>query len=184
MGHKFRIFARLFPYLRPYTGELVLSTLCMLGVAAMTALSALIIKNVLDDVFLKGDRRMLLLIPLAILVIYLVKGIFRYFRVYLMSRTGVNIVQDIRNDLYEHLHRLSLSYFTDTPTGVLMSRVTYDVSMVQTALTEAIVGVFRDFFMIVGLAGVVFYRNATLGLLAMVGLPLAYYPLVVFGKRM
>jgi len=184
MRREFRTFSRLIHYLRPYTGELVLSTLSMLGVAAMTALSALIIKNILDDVFLKGDRRMLVLIPLAILLIYLVKGIFRYFRVYLMSRAGVKIVQDIRNDLYEHLHRLSLSYFTDTPTGVLMSRVTYDVSMVQTALTEAIVGVFRDFFMIVGLAGVVFYRNASLGLVAIVGLPLAYYPLVVFGKRM
>ncbi len=179
-----RTFFRLFHYLKPYTSQLILSTFCMLGVAAMTALSALIIKNVLDDVFLKGDRRMLVLIPLAILVIYLLKGIFRYFRVYLMSRAGVQIVQDIRNDLYEHLHRLSMSFFTDTPTGVLMSRVTYDVSLVQTAMTEAIVGVFRDFFMILGLAGVVFYRNPQLGFLAIVALPVAFYPLAAYGKRM
>jgi subfamily B ATP-binding cassette protein MsbA len=150
----------------------------------MAALSALIIKNVLDDVFLKGDRRMLVLVPLGILLIYLFKGFFRFVRVYVMSRAGLMMVQDIRNDLYRHLQRLSLSFYTDTPTGVLMSRVTYDVTMVQNAVTEALVGIFRDVFMIVGLACVVFYRNAQLGLLAMVGLPIAYYPLVAFGRRM
>jgi len=171
-------------YTRPYMGQLLISTMAMIGVAATAALSALIIKNVLDDVFLKGDRRMLVLVPLAILVIYLFKGFFRYARVYLMSRAGLNMVQDIRNDLYKHLHRLSMSFFTDTPTGVLMSRVTYDVTMVQNAVTEALVGVFRDVFMIIGLAGVVLYRNALLGLLAIIGLPVAYYPLVAFGRRM
>jgi len=184
MRHAIRIYGRLLRYIRPYTGQLIISTIAMMGVAAMTALSALIIKNILDDVFLKGDRRMLMLIPLAILVIYLLKGIFRYVRVYLMSRAGVKMVQDIRNDLYRHLHRMSLSFFTDTPTGVLMSRVTYDVSLVQTAITEALVGVFRDAFTIAALACVVFYRNAQLGLLAIVGLPIAFYPLVAFGRRM
>jgi len=184
MRHEIRIFGRLLRYIKPYMGQMIIATLAMVGVAATTALSALIIKNVLDDVFLAGDRKMLVLIPLAILVIYLFKGIFRYVRVYLMSRAGVKMVQDIRNALYEHLHRLSLSFFTDTPTGVLMSRVTFDVNLVQTAITEALVGVFRDAFMVVGLACVVFYRNAQLGLLAVVGLPVAFYPLVAFGRRM
>ena len=184
MRHEIRIFARLLRYIRPYMGQMVVATFAMVGVAAMTALSALIIKNILDDVFLEGDRKMLMLIPLVILMIYVLKGIFRYVRVYLMSRAGVKMVQDIRNDLYRHLQQLSLSFFTDTPTGVLMSRVTYDVGLVQTAITEALIGVFRDAFMIVGLACVVFYRNAQLGLLAIVGLPIAFYPLVAFGRRM
>ena len=184
MRHEIRIFARLLRYIRPYMGQMVVATFAMVGVAAMTALSALIIKNILDDVFLEGDRKMLMLIPLVILMIYVLKGIFRYVRVYLMSRAGVKMVQDIRNDLYRHLQQLSLSFFTDTPTGVLMSRVTYDVGLVQTAITEALVGVFRDAFMIVGLACVVFYRNAQLGLLAIIGLPIAFYPLVAFGRRM
>ena len=184
MRHEIRIFARLLRYIRPYMGQMVVATFAMVGVAAMTALSALIIKNILDDVFLEGDRKMLMLIPLVILMIYVLKGIFRYVRVYLMSRAGVKMVQDIRNDLYRHLQQLSLSFFTDTPTGVLMSRVTYDVGLVQTAITEALIGVFRDAFMIVGLACVVFYRNAQLGLLAIIGLPIAFYPLVAFGRRM
>lgn len=184
MNHSYRMYLRILRYARPYTDKLIISTLAMIGVAAMTALSALLIKNVLDDVFIAGDRLMLVLIPVAIIVIYIFKGIFRYVRTYVMSWAGLRMVQDIRDELYEHMHRLSMSFFTETPTGVLMSRVTYDVSMMQMAITEALVGVFRDVFTIIGLAFVVFYRNTQLGLLSMIGLPLAFYPLVRFGRLM
>jgi subfamily B ATP-binding cassette protein MsbA len=179
-----KVYGRLLRYVRPYLGKLIISALSMVGVAAMTALTALIIKNVLDDVFIAGDRRMLLLIPAAIMVIYIFKGFFRFVRTYVMSWVGLKIVQDIRNELYEHMHRLSMSFFTETPTGILMSRVTYDVSMMQRAITVALVGVFRDVFTIFALLGVVFYRNTELALISLVGFPLAYYPLVRFGRRM
>jgi subfamily B ATP-binding cassette protein MsbA len=184
MKDSFRLYLRLLRYVSPYKKQLVIATLAMIGVAAMTALSALIIKNVLDDVFIAGDRDLLLLIPIAIIAIYVFKGTFRYVRTYVMSRAGLKMVRDIRNELYEHMHSMSLSFFTETPTGVLMSRVTYDVNMMQMAITEALVGAFRDVFTILGLIIVVFYRNAQLGMLAMIGLPLAFYPLVKFGKRM
>lgn len=184
MNPSLRMYLRLLGYVRPYKGKLIISTLAMIGVAAMTALSALIIKNVLDDVFIAGDRQLLLLIPAVIIAIYILKGIFRYVRTYVMSWAGLRMVQDIRNELYEHMHRMSLSFFTETPTGVLMSRVTYDVNMMQNAVTEALVGAFRDVFTILGLAIVVFYRNAQLGMIALVGFPLAFYPLVRFGRKM
>lgn len=179
-----KTYRRLLRYTRPYVGQLVVSALAMVGVSAMTALSALIIKNVLDDVFIAGDRKMLALVPLAILVIYLLKGIFRYVRTYVMNAAGIRIVRDIRNQLYRHLHSLSMDFFTETPTGSLMSRVTYDVSMIQGAITDALTGAVRDVFTILGLAAVVLYRNTTLGLVALVGMPIAFYPLVKFGQRM
>jgi subfamily B ATP-binding cassette protein MsbA len=184
MNPSFRMYLRLLGYVRPYKGKLIISTLAMIGVAAMTALSALIIKNVLDDVFIAGDRELLLLIPVAIIVIFLLKGMFRYVRTYVMSWAGLRMVQDIRNELYEHMHRMSMSFFTEMPTGVLMSRVTNDVNKMQMAISEALVGAFRDVFTILGLAIVVFYRNAQLGMIALVGFPLAFYPLVRFGRRM
>jgi subfamily B ATP-binding cassette protein MsbA len=179
-----KVYRRLLQYVRPYAGKLIISALAMLGVAAMTALSALLIKNILDDIFIRRDRQMLLMVPAAIIVIYLLKGIFRYVRTYLMSWVGLKVVQDIRNELYRHFHSLSMSFFTETPTGVLMSRVTYDVTLMQNAITEALVGAFRDVFTIVGLMVVVFYRNAELGFLAIIGLPISFYPLVRFGRTM
>jgi subfamily B ATP-binding cassette protein MsbA len=184
MKESLKIYKRLLRYVRPYKGKLFISVLAMIGVAAMTAAAALLIKNVLDDIFIAGDREKLLMVPAAIIVVYALKGFFRYVRTYLMSWTGLKIVQDIRNELYEHLHRLSMSFFTETPTGVLMSRVTFDVTMMQTAITEALVGAVRDLFTIVALTVVVFYRNAELGFLAIIGLPLSFYPLARFGRSM
>jgi len=179
-----KIYSRLLHYVRPYIWQLVLSAFAMIGVAATTALVALLIKNVLDDIFIKGDRQMLLMVPVGILVLYFFKGIFRYIRTYVMDKAGISIVKDIRNDLYEHLHRLSLSFFTETPTGVLMSRITFDVTMIQGAITNALTGAVRDVFTIAALAAVVIYRSPGLGMLALVGLPFAFFPIVWFGRRM
>jgi len=175
---------RILRYVKPYTGKLVIASIAMLGVAATTAASALLIKNILDDVFIRKDKQMLVLIPVAIILLYLFKGICRYFRTFLMSSAGIQMIRDIRNDLYAHLHNMSMSYFTRTPTGVLMARVTYDVSMIQGAVTDALTGVVRDIFTIAALAGVVMYRNSMLGIVALLGTPLAFYPLIHFGRKM
>lgn len=184
LGNTLHIYRRLLHYVKPYTGRLVIASVAMLGVAGTSAASALLIKNVLDDVFINKDRQLLLLIPAAIILVYLFRGVCRYVRAYFMASAGVRMVRDIRNDLYRHLHRLSMSYFTETPTGTLMSRVTYDVSMVQGAITEALTGAIRDVFTILALAGVVLYRSPVLGGIALLGAPLAFYPLVQFGRRM
>ncbi len=93
-------------------------------------------------------------------------------------------MRDIRNDLYAHYQRLSLSYYTDTPTGIMMSRVTNDVSQLQSAITNALTGAVRDVFTVIALAGVVIYRNPYLGIIALLSTPLAFYPMVQFGRRM
>ena len=184
LGNTLYIYKRLLRYVKPYIGRLVIASVAMLGVAGTSAVSALLIKNVLDDVFINKNKQLLLLIPAAIILVYLFRGVCRYIRAYLMASAGVRMVRDIRNDLYRHLHRLSMSYFTETPTGTLMSRVTYDVSMVQGAVTEALTGAIRDVFTILALAAVVLYRSPVLGGIALLGAPLAFYPLVQFGKRM
>ncbi len=184
LRHIAQIYRRLFKYVKPYIGQLVISSLAMIGVAGSTAAIALLMKNVLDDVFITQDRRMLVIVPAAIIIIYLMKGIFRYVRTYVMNAAGIRIIRDIRNDLYRHLHRLSMAYFTETPTGILMSRVTYDVSMIQSAITDALTGAVRDVFTLVALAGVVLYRNPTLGAIGLIGFPFAIYPMFRFGSIM
>ncbi len=184
LKHIAHIYGRLFKYVKPYIGQLVISALAMIGVAGTTAVIALLMKNVLDDVFITQDRRMLVLVPLAILVIYLIRGVCRYVRTYVMNAAGIRIIRDIRNDLYRHLHRLSMSYFTETPTGILMSRVTYDVSMIQSAITDALTGAVRDVVTIIALAGVALYRDFTLGAIGLIGFPFAIYPMFRFGSMM
>ena len=157
---------------------------CMLFVSAATSGSAFLVKPVLDDVFFKKDLIMLKLIPLAIVAIFMLKGLFDYGQAYLMSYVGQRIIADLREKIYNHLQSLSLSFFTRNPTGTLMSRITNDVSMVQGAVTDAVTGLLKDFFTIIGLVAVVFYRDWRLAIVALVVFPVAVYPIVKFGKKL
>jgi len=178
------IYKRLIRYLKSYWKRLVLAMICMWGVGGMTGASALLVKNVLDDVFINKDEKMLMLIPLAIIVIYIFKGIFYFFQSYLMFFVGQSVVKDIRDELYSHIQRQSMSFFAKNPTGTLMSRITYDVNMISSAVSDAFSSLLRDSFTIVVLLGVVIYRDWELALIALVVYPFALYPITTFGRKM
>jgi subfamily B ATP-binding cassette protein MsbA len=157
---------------------------CMIFVSAASAASAFLVKPVLDDVFFKKDLTMLKLIPLAIVALFILKGVFDYGQAYLMSFVGQRIITDLREKVYHHLHSLALPFFTKNPTGVLMSRIMNDVNLVQGAVTDAVTGLLKDIFTIIGLVFVIFYRDWRLALIALVVFPVAVYPIVKFGRKL
>jgi subfamily B ATP-binding cassette protein MsbA len=153
-------------------------------VGGTTSLMAFLVKPVLDDIFIEKKMARLAVLPFLIIVIYVIKGVFSYGQAYLMSFVGEKIVARLREDLYAHLQRLSLSYFDRAPTGLLMSRILNDVTLIQGAVSSAVTGVLKDAFTIVGLLGVIFYRDWQLACLAILVLPIAVYPIVKFGRKL
>jgi subfamily B ATP-binding cassette protein MsbA len=178
------LYRRLVKLVRPYWLKLGLAMICMLFVSLLTAGQAFLVKPALDDVFLKKDAQMLLLLPIAIILLFLLKGIFDYGQAYLMNYVGLRIVADMREKLYNHLQNLSLSFFTKTPTGILISRITNDVNLIQGSVSNVVTGLIKDAFTILGLTGVVFYRNWKLAIIAFIIFPLAILPIKEFGKRL
>jgi subfamily B ATP-binding cassette protein MsbA len=156
----------------------------MLGVAATTAASAYLIKPVLDDVFINKKAGMLKFLSIVVLLVFLIKGLSSWGHTYLMSYVGQSIVTRLRQQLYDHLQRLSLSFFDRIPTGLLMSRITNDVNLIQGAVSNAVTGLLKDFFSIIGLMVVIFYRDWKLALMAMLVLPVAFFPIVKFGRML
>jgi len=178
------VYKRLLQFLKPHWKKLAIAMFCMVMVGFLTSTVAYIIKPVLDDIFIKKDATKLTLLPLAVLIIYLGMGIFSYGQTYLMSLVGQLTVQSFRSMLYEHIHRLSLSYFDKTSTGLLMSRITNDVTIIQSSVSTTITGLLRDCFTIFFLVGVIFYRDWQLAIIAMLIFPIVVYPIVRFGKRL
>ena len=201
------LYRRLLELVKPYWVKLVLAMICMVFASLLTAAQAFLVKPAFDGVFLKregippfvkniiiqlhlGDlflkegMEMLLLLPIAIILLFLFKGIFDYGQAYLMNYVGLRIVADLREKLYNHLQNLSLSFFTKTPTGILISRITNDVNLIQGSVTNAITGLLKDAFTIFALTGVVFYRNWKLAIIAFIIFPLAIFPIKEFGKRL
>ena len=152
-------------------------------ISLSTAASAYLIKPAVDDVFFKNDTTMLIIIPVVVIFIYFLRGIGMYGQEYLMNYVGESIIRRLRNSLYNHIQDMSLSFFQEEKTGVLMSRITYDVYIIKAMVSTAVTGAIRDCFTIIGLTFVIFYQDWKMALIAFVVLPLAFFPVVEFGKR-
>jgi len=178
------IFKRILKLARPHIPKFLLAMLCMLAVGTTTSALAFLVKPALDEIFLNKNASMLKWIPIVIIAIYFIKGACNYGQTMLMSFIGQRVVTDLRGELYNHIQLQPLSFFTKNSTGILMSRITNDVNLIQGAVSEAVTSLFKDSFTLVGLIFVIFYRDWKLALIAMVVFPLTVYPIARFGEKM
>jgi subfamily B ATP-binding cassette protein MsbA len=160
-----------------------MAVLAMILVSMLEAGQAYMVKPLLDEIFVKHDRVMLNLLPLALIALILAKGFFAYNYSYLLSKVGQYVIQTVRFKMYSHLQDLQISFYQKTPTGELMSRIMSDVALLQGALSNTLIGVIKDFFQVIFLIALIFYQNWKLALVAMIFFPGAYYPIVAFGRR-
>lgn len=194
-------YRRLLQFVKPYWLRFSGSMVCMVFLALSTALVAYLIGPVVKTLFNPLEVGITLpdwvpgffkfeqaqafyLLPLAIVLVTLVKGLSFYGQAYLTGWVGQMIVNDLRNKLYQHIQSLSLSFFTRNPTGSLISRITYDITLIQGAVTRAVTAVLRDSFTVVALIGLAFYLDWKLSLIAFMVFPLAVIPIVKFGIRL
>ncbi len=179
-----RIFKRLLRLSKPHVPRFLIAMLCMLAVGVTTSGLAFLVKPALDGIFLAQDAAKLKWIPIIIIIIYLIKGACSYGQTILMNFIGQRVVTDLRSDLYNHIQKQSLSFFNKNSTGILMSRITNDVNLIQGAVSEAVTSLFKDSFTLIGLIFVIFYRDWKLALIAAVVFPLTIYPIAKFGEKM
>ncbi len=155
---------------------------CMMVVGASTSATAFLVKPTLDDVFVKQDIRMLKIIPIAVVIIYLLRGIANYCQIYLMDYVGHSIITSLRNILFSKIQDLPLSFFHKEKTGALMSRVINDVNIMKSMVSNAVTGALKDSFTIICLTIVIFYRDWKMAIFALIILPIAFFPIVKFGR--
>ena len=177
----YRIFQN---YIRKHNKKLFISFFCMIIVSATTAINAWMMQPVLDDIFIKKDEKLILIIPLVILLIAILKGFSSYFQSILMSFIGYKIVADLQNDMFRTLLKCDISYFSKTNSGTLISRFLADVGALSRGVHNVVINIIKDFFTLVFLIGVLFYHNSNLALISLFVFPLAIYPISRIGKRL
>ncbi len=178
-----KVYLRLLRYTKPYIRHIVGSVLCMLALSVISSAIAFLVKPAIDDVFIKKDFRMLVAIPVLIIIAYLGKGMADFGQSYLMGFVGNRIVTDLREAVYRHIQSLSMSFITNTSTGLLMSRISNDVGILQRAVSDSVKKVLRNFFLVIGLTFVAFYQNWQMASLIFLVLPLVSIPIVKFGRK-
>lgn len=159
------------------------SMVTMICFSGFTAAQAWILKPVIDEIFFNKNITYLAILPLGIVLIFLLKALSYYFYTFMLELVGQSIIRDMRLEVFRHINSQSLSFFHQYPTGNLISRVISDVSQMQSAVSNALVGCLRDSFQMIFLLGLVFYLNWHLAMFTFIIIPLAVVPIVTLGRR-
>ncbi len=179
-----RLYLRLLSYVKLYWPRFLGAAVAMLLVSGITALLAYLVKPFLDDVFFKKNLQMLYVLPPLLVALYTAKGGLSFFHTYQMHYIGLRIVTLLRDKLFRHLQAQPHAFFDQEATGVLMSRVVYDVLLLQDSVAKVITSLFKDVFTLVGLTAVIFYQDWQLAFIAILVFPIAAYIITRFGKRL
>lgn len=179
-----RLYLRLLGYLKPHGLRLVVAALAMVLVSGLTALLAYLVKPFLDTVFFEKNLAMLYLLPLILVALYAAKGGLSILHTYQMHAIALGVITRMREELLRHLLRQSQSFFDREATGVLMSRVVYDVLLLQDSVAKVVTSLVKDSFTLLGLTLVIFYQNWQLALVAILIFPPASYLILRFGQRL
>ena len=171
-------------HVRPYTRSIVLAMGCMVVLAATTATYAWLMEPILNEIFEKKDRTMLVLLPLAVIVLFLVKGAAGYGQAILMKYVGLRITTDMRIRLFSHLMPADLAFYHNTASGKLISHLTNDLKLVRIAGATALTGLIKEFLTLVFLVAVMFYQNWPMALIVSFVFPISVLPMIRIGRRM
>ena len=205
------LYLRLLRRAWPYRWRIALSFTCMLLVSVLNAVSIASLQPVFDGLFGRADR---LSLPPAIagllgdlparisayaqgnkigvltwvvgfvLVLFVVRALLSFVDVYQARWVAERIQADLREEIYSHIHSLSLSYFTRTPTGEIMARTINDTGQVGASVMDLFRNALREPFNVIGLVALMFAIDWQLALLSLIVFPAAFYPIVQFGRKM
>ena len=177
-------YRRLLRYLRPYVWPyFTIAMVCMAGYSATSGALPFLVQRVIDDVFAQKDKTSLFYLPFLIIGVFAFRGLVNFGDHYLTAYVGLRIINDVRDGLNRHLQFLSLSFFQRHPTGTLISRVTNDVSLVRSALTDSVASLIRDTTSLLALIVVAFLKDWVLATIAFVVFPASVLPITRMSKK-
>ena len=179
-----KTYLRLLPFLKPYLWPyFALGMVCMLGFGATDGAIPFLVQRVMDDVFAKKDEAVLAYLPWVIILVFTVRGLLHFGQSYLSDFVGLRIINDVRNLMHQHLQNLSVSFFHRHPTGTLVSRLSSDVTLLRSALTDALASFLRDSTSLVVLVSVAFYKDWVLASIAFFVFPASVLPVMRLSKN-
>ncbi|MDI6756649.1 MAG: ABC transporter ATP-binding protein [Endomicrobiia bacterium] len=176
--------ARLLKYVIPYKKRLILAAFCTALVSGLTGATMWLIKPVMDKVFIAKDTAMLVMILWLVPLIWFVRGLAFYGQAYLLQYVGQRVTKELRQELFAKLMALSHDFYHRNPSGKILSRMTNDLQIIQSALLRLPLNFVGDFLTTLVLIGIIFWLNFKFALIAFVVFPVVALPLVDFARRM
>jgi subfamily B ATP-binding cassette protein MsbA len=175
---------RLFRYLQPYRGRMVIAVIALLFGAATGLVFPWIMQNLVDAVLAQHNLAELNRITLVLLATFIVRSVFYYFQGYNLAYVGERIVVDLRRETYAQLHRLSLRFFADRRVGELISRLSSDVTLIRAALTNNVATVLSQGLTFIGSLALMLALNWRLTLFILLVAPFIAVSGAILGRQL
>ena len=179
-----KIYLRLLQYLRPYIPKTLMAVACMILATSASLYVPWIVRDVIDGVLVNKDKALLNVITIGIVVVFALRGFFVYGQSYLMAFISQKVVIDLREHLFRHFQRLSISYFDRSQTGKVLSYMTNDVGVLQGALAQNVIELASESLALVGSLIAMFYLHWQLALLTLITVPLVAEAMKIFGVKL
>jgi len=180
---KSNVLKRLFSTLRPHRKTLLGGVLAIVVVSLLDAYFTILSKRIIDEGIALQDKAAVLRFFMIYGAIVLVQAVGVFFFIYLVGVQGERVRYDLRKQLFNHLQDLSLSYFSKTPLGWIMSRVTSDTEKMAELLTWGVIDTAYAFVSIIVSAVFMFTINWQLALIVLFSLPVMIYAAFKFRLR-
>ena len=176
-GHVFR---RLLKYAAPYWWQFLICLLLVLGITLIEIYRPILTGKAIDLFSESADFSEIAGLSVQYIVVLVLGFVFNFLNTWILQLTGQTIIYNIRQEVFEHVHKLSMRFFDITPVGKIVTRVTNDVEALNEMYTQILVRLIKNIAKIVGLMVVMFLLNAKLALLALCLMPLIVVLTIVF----
>ena len=176
---------RLYDLIAPLKVWVFFSMVCMAGYNIFSAAPAYYAKDIVDAIAY-GDNpelKQYFLVGLGMIIVFAVKGLFFFGHNYSVGHLVQSLIVKLRQKLFDHLVNLSLTFFSRSKTGDLISRFTNDLHVFQNMLQVGVTGPFRDIPQFFLLLGIMFFRSWQLAVVTMIIIPIAIFFIQIFGQR-
>jgi subfamily B ATP-binding cassette protein MsbA len=179
-----RPLGRLLPRVRPYRAKLALAAVCLLVAASVGLAFPLVVRYLLDAAFQSRDRVLLDRIAIGLVVLFALQGAMNFAQVFLLTSTTERVIAKLREDVYAHLVRLSPAFFTEHRTGDLTSRLSSDLTLLQSLLSTWVSELSRQTLFLVGGITLLTITHPELTKTTLAVVPIVVGIAFVFGKRL
>jgi ATP-binding cassette, subfamily B, multidrug efflux pump len=166
-----RVLGRLWRYLRPYRLQLWASVALVLAISVLDAAGPLIVRAAIDDQIALGRTDQLGTLTVVFVATLLGGFALSYVQGMLMAYVGQRVVLDMRIELFGHLQRMAIAFFDRNPVGRLVTRVTNDIGVIEQVLTQGLVQIITNLFMVVLFLGVLLFLDWRLALAMYASMP-------------
>jgi subfamily B ATP-binding cassette protein MsbA len=182
-GGALRAYRRLLGYLRPYRGRFILGILGGVLFSATMASFALLAKKFGDGTFTHQDPRTIVWVPLALIGLFILRGLGDFTQTYFMGYVGRRIVSQLRREVFRHILHLPIGYFDRSSSATLLSRLTYNTEQIGQATTDSVIIAVRTTLTIIASVGFLLWLNVRLTLIALIMGPLVGWLVSVINQK-